>query len=64
MFLAFVYGKAKANGPFLISSAIQNAKAKKILLMLEIAQFVKSGFLHFGNTKTKVDFFFAKTFLN
>jgi hypothetical protein len=25
--------------------------------MLEIAQYVKSGFLPFGNTKTEVDFF-------
>jgi hypothetical protein len=24
--------------------------------MLEITQFVKSGFLHFGNTKTEVEF--------
>jgi hypothetical protein len=44
-----------------ILSAIQNDKAikLKILLMLEIAQFVKSGFLHFGNTKTEEEFFFS-----
>jgi hypothetical protein len=66
MFLIFFFGKTNAKSPFLFFLYLVKfyqlfkmlkQKNLKTPLMLDIAQFVKSGFLHFGNTKTEVDFF-------
>jgi hypothetical protein len=72
MFLDYFCGKVKTNYPFFIFLFLVKfyqlfkmlkQKNSKILKMLERARFVKSSFLHFGNTKTEVEYLFAKTLL-
>jgi hypothetical protein len=56
--------EAKAGGLFKLlvefHQLFKMLKQKNLKILLILAQFLKSGFLHFGNTKTEADLFLPK----